>query len=79
MKPVDIFAVAVRIVGLIICAGTGNFLFFALINLVLGGPANVTGLAIVSLPPFLVGLWFLRGAPGVIAFAYPGENRSASN
>lgn len=71
MRPADVFAVVVRVVGLVMCLGAGGVLGFALLNLLLGGPASVVGLVIVGLPPFLVGLWLLRGARSIVSFAFP--------
>lgn len=77
MKPVDVFAVAVRLVGLVICLGASGVLGFALVNLLLGGPTSAGGLTILGAPPFLVGLWLLRGAPSVVAFAFPDDSSTA--
>ena len=79
MKPVEVFAVAVRIIGLIIYVGTGNLLFLGVMDLVLGGPANLLAAATFSIPLFAIGLWLLRRAPAVIAYAYPGEPRAAAD
>jgi hypothetical protein len=75
MKPVDVFAVVVRTIGLVVCFVSGAVLFFAILNLVLGGPVNAFGLAVVGAPLFSVGLWLLRGAPSLVAFAFPGAPR----
>jgi hypothetical protein len=66
------FSIVVRTVGLLACLASGACLFFGLITLVLGGPANGAGIVIVFGPVFVAGLWLLRGAPAVIAFAFPG-------
>ncbi len=75
MKPADVFAVVVRTIGLIICLASGLVLFFALINLLMGGPASVVGLCILGVPVFLVGLWLLRGGPSIISYAFPKRGR----
>lgn len=78
MKPAEVFTVVIRAIGLIVCLGSGAMLFWAFINLVLGGPGNVVGMVIVGLPPFLVGLWLLRGAPSLIGFAFPADHSRKS-
>ncbi len=77
MNPVNVFAVVVRTVGLLVCLGSGMVLFWALLNLLLGGPLSALGLTIINAPTFGVGLWLLRGAPSVVSFAFP-EARSSS-
>jgi len=47
MKPVEVFAVVIRTVGLIVSLFASAMLFFALLNLILGGPANGGGMIIV--------------------------------
>jgi hypothetical protein len=75
MKPSEVFAIVIRTVGLIISLVATGLLSFALLNLVLGGPANAAGMIIIGSPILLVGLWLLRGAPKLLAFAFPKENR----
>jgi len=71
MKPSELFGVVVRSVGLLLVLPALGVQFFAILNLVMGGPGNVAGMMILSIPVLLVGLWLLRGAPGIVAFAYP--------
>ncbi len=71
MKPSELFGVVVRSVGLLIVLPSLGLQFFALLDLVGGGPGNAVGILILSIPALLVGLWLLRGAPGIVAFAYP--------
>ena len=73
MKPVEIFAIVIRTVGLIVSLIGSAILFWALLNLVLGGPASPGGGIIVGVPILLCGLWLLRGAPPLLAFAFPKE------
>jgi hypothetical protein len=70
MKPADVFAVVVRTVGLLACLGACAILFLAF----LAGPPNPPNafeLAILDLALLGIGLWLLRGAPSLIAFAFP--------
>jgi len=78
MKPVDVFAVVIRTVGLIVSLVATGLLSFALLNLVLGGPANAGGMIIVGVPILLMGLWLLRGASSLLAFAFPKEDNHVS-
>ena len=75
MKPVESFAIVVRTVGLIVTLAAAAILFWALLNLVLGGPASAGGIIMVGGPMLLVGLWLLRGAPPLLAYAFPKEDR----
>jgi hypothetical protein len=79
MKVADMFAVIVRTIGLIVLLASGAVLFYAFLNLILGGPMSVVGLLILGVPPFLVGLWMLRGAPPLIAFAFPESRRDSED
>jgi hypothetical protein len=76
MKPSETFGVVVRSVGLVIVVMAGGTLGFALLTIVMGGPASAGGLMILGFPPLCAGLWLLRGAPGLVAFAYPDERVS---
>ncbi len=75
MKPVEVFAIVIRTVGLIVFLIASSILFWALLNLVLGGPASPGGMIIVGLPMLLMSLWLLRGAPRLLAFTFPKEDR----
>ena len=77
MKPAEVFGVVVRTVGLLVVVPSLGVLCFALLNLVLGGPASSGGLIIMGIPPLLFGRWLLRGAPALVTYAYP-EERPAS-
>lgn len=79
MKPVEVFAVVVHTVGMIVSLAGAAILFWALLNLVLGGPASPIGLTIIGVPTMLVGLWLLRGSPGLLAYAFPKEDRRERN
>jgi len=75
VKPVEVFAIVVRTVGMIVSLAAAAILFWALLNLVLGGPANPVGMIIIGVPILLVGLWLLRGAPSLLAYAFPKDDR----
>lgn len=74
MKPTEVFGVVVRSVGLVTILVASAQTLFALLVIVLGGPANGPGLLIFSLPALVAGLWLLRGASAVVGFAYPDES-----
>jgi len=76
MKPSEAFGVVVRSVGLVTVVPAVGTLCYALLTVVMGGPASAGGLIILALPPLCAGLWLLRGAPGLVAFAYPDERGS---
>ncbi len=74
MKPSELFDVVVRTIGLLLVLSAISVLFYAIVNLVLGGPVSVVGLLIVGTPPLLVGFWFLNGALGLAAVLYSDES-----
>ena len=73
MKPSDIFGVAVRTIGLILLLGSLWLLFWAFLNLVMGGPSSAFGMIILAIPPLLVSVYFLGGAKGLVYLAYQDE------
>lgn len=73
MKPSELFGVVVRSAGLVTVLSAMSVLFWAIVNLVLGGPASVIGLLIIGVPPLLVGIWLLLGASGLALAVYSKE------
>jgi hypothetical protein len=73
MKPSELFGVVIRSVGLVVMLSAMSVLFYAILSLVLGGPASVVGLFIIGIPPLLVGLWLLLGASDLATAVYPKE------
>lgn len=67
MKPEEAFGVAVRTVGLLMATSW----LLAIFVLVL---VNRAEFLVITIPSGLVGLYLLRGAPGVIEFAYPPKS-----
>ena len=65
MNPTDAFGVVVRSIGLLLVLSA----FFQLF-VVAWAPAML----ILAVPTLLIGLWLLRGAAAVVAFAYPESN-----
>ena len=74
MKPSELFGVVVRSVGLVIVLSAMSVLFYAILNLVLGGPASVVGLFLIGVPPLLVGFWLLFGASDLASAVYPKDS-----
>jgi hypothetical protein len=71
MKPSELFGVVIRTIGLLLLGYGLLQLLWALINLVGGGPGNVIVMLLVRIPSVIFGIWFLRGAETLVAFAYP--------
>ncbi len=71
MKTTQLFGVIVRTVGLVVLVVSVGFLIPGVLSLILGGPFG--GLVFYGLPAFVLGLWLLRGARSLVAFAYPEE------
>jgi flavin reductase (DIM6/NTAB) family NADH-FMN oxidoreductase RutF len=66
MKPSEAFGVVVRGMGLVTALSALGTLLAAMAS-----PFALLG----AIPPIVVGLWLLRNAPTVVAFAYPEEDR----
>ena len=66
MKSSEAFGVVVRSVGLILVVSALGSLISAL---------AAPGVLLLAIPTLFVGLWLLRGAPGVIDYAYPDRDR----
>jgi hypothetical protein len=67
MKSRDLFALAVRIAGLV-------SLMYLLATAVLFFAAGMAlAFVIKTILWFLLSLWLIRGAPQLVRFAYPGE------
>ena len=79
MKTPEIFAMIVRTLGLIVCLIMSVILFAGLVDLFGGGPGNHLARAFFALPLLFLGPWMLRGAPGLIAFAYSEEKQLPRN
>lgn len=81
MKPPEAFGVVVRTIGLLILIYAVPAFCWTLVLILSGSvPDGVwfwaaAGTALMG----LVGLWMLRGAPGIIAFTYPEERRYPKN
>jgi hypothetical protein len=74
MKPSELFDVVIRSIGLLITLSAMSFLFYAILNLALGGPISVVGLLIIGIPSLLVGIWLLRGASHLAASLYAEDS-----
>ncbi len=75
MKPNEFLALAVRILAVIGLA----FVTRNLVNDLLLGSSDSLVLTIGKRVVYLlIGLYFLRGAPGLLHFAYPEEPKSAA-
>ena len=70
MKPAELFGVVIRTIGLLLLVSAVSQILWALINLIGGGPGNAAVMLLIGIPCFLVGSWFLRGAPILVSYAY---------
>jgi hypothetical protein len=74
MTPRECFGIAIRTIGILLLFGSVMYLYSALAILVLNGmPHTYPLLSYVgaSAVVLVIGLYFLRGAPSLINFAYP--------
>jgi len=73
MKPSDLFGVVVRTLGLLLLMGSLWLLFWAFLNLAMGGSGSTLGMIIEAIPPLFVSVYFLGGAKGLVYLAYQDE------
>ncbi|MGQ0637073.1 MAG: hypothetical protein ACT4QC_20885 [Planctomycetaceae bacterium] len=73
MNSRDVFGVVIRTVGLLLVLPGTFCVLYALLAIVGGGPPQIIALLLPGVPALLVGIWFLRGAAWLVAFAYPRE------
>jgi len=70
MKPSEAFGVVIRTIGLLLLMSAVSQILWALVNVIFGGPGNVVFMFLIGIPCFFISLWFLRGAPIIISYAY---------
>ena len=70
MKPSEVFGVVIRTIGLLLLMFAVSQIAMGLLALVIGGLGNVFVMLLSGIPSFLVGYWFLRGAPLIVSLAY---------
>lgn len=75
MKPVELFGVVVRSVGLMVALLGMGVVFWALMNLLLGGPGSAIGLLLVGGPPMFIGIWLLLGASRLAEAVYREDSK----
>jgi hypothetical protein len=77
MKASDVFGILVRLYGLALLTYSVWYVFGAIDQIVNGGqPSYPVGSYLIhSLWMSIVGLYFLRGAPHLLGFAYPTDAR----
>lgn len=71
MTPKELFSVVVRVIGLGLLFMALEQLFVAITSVLFGGSRNVADFAIVGTLKLIIGVWFLRGAPALVSFAFP--------
>ena len=78
MKPRDVFGIIVRTAGLSLTIYALWYLAYG-IAMMAGLPeedqGNRPGYFVTGFLFLLMGLYFLRGAPGIFGFAYPAEGK----
>jgi hypothetical protein len=72
MKPVELFGVIVRTIGLLVAMGSLSSMCVHLISVVVGGPGSLGGL-LLGIPGLFVGIYFLSGAELLVDSVYPKE------
>ena len=73
MRPPEAFGVAIRVFGLAITLYSLWLLLSTLALLFAGLGEGTAGFFIMQIVALVVGIYFLRGAPVVLRFSYPGE------
>ena len=73
MRPPEVFGIVIRSFGLTITLYS-IWLLLSSISLSLAGLGEGTaGFVITQIAALVLGIYFLRGAPVVVRFSYPGE------
>jgi membrane protein YdbS with pleckstrin-like domain len=67
MKPHELFAVAIRVIGLL------SLLYLLFTGLMFFAAGVSWQFVVRSILWALMSIWFLRGAPQLVRFAYPDE------
>ncbi len=78
MKPVDIFRLFVRCVGLLLLLYGLYPLYLLLIGLIPGvaSPTHAIGLLVwLGIPCLVAGIYFLSGAQRLVSFCYPPQDQ----
>ncbi len=73
MKPVELFGVIVRTIGLLVTMGALLLFLVATVHLVCGGPGFLEGY-LFGFPGLFVGIYFLSGAEALVNAVYPKES-----
>lgn len=79
--PRECFGIAIRTIGILLLFGSVMYLYSAFAILVLNGMPHTYPLvsyAGASAVALIVGLYFLRGAPSLVNFAYPPPKASGT-
>ncbi|MGA2620644.1 MAG: hypothetical protein ABSF26_23725 [Thermoguttaceae bacterium] len=72
MKPVELFGVIVRTIGLLVTMCAVFLIFVATVHLVLRGPGFIEGY-LLGVPGLFIGIYFLSGAELLVNSVYPKE------
>jgi hypothetical protein len=72
MKPVELFGVIVRTIGLLVTMAALLQIFAATVHLFLGRPGFLEG-CLFGVPGLFLGLYFLSGAELLVDSVYPKE------
>jgi hypothetical protein len=81
MTPRECFGIAIRTIGILLLFASVMYLYSALALLLFSGmPRNYPLVSYLgaSAVVFIVGIYFLRGAPRLVRFAYPSESVSGN-
>jgi hypothetical protein len=72
MKPIELFGVIVRTIGLLVAMGALLMILVATVHLVLWGPGFLQGY-LYGVVGLFVGIYFLSGAELMVKAVYPKE------
>ena len=73
MRPKELFGVVIRTIGLLTVLFSVGMMGMALLELVLGGPGQLTIFLIIGAPLFIFGMVFLSGVKPLVDWAYREE------
>lgn len=83
MKPSDVFGIFIRVLGLFGII-VGFAYIYSVMHLLFGGQAQYDGVYVgeyilLGIISIVVALYFIRGAPHIVRFAYPKDKEESDS
>ena len=78
MKQREIFELIVRVFGLYLVLMALKQLYLAALELILPSSASVITMLVWGIPALVIGIWFLKGAKKLVAWAFCEKSAEGS-